>query len=239
MKVKYLLDEIEQEAAHRITGHIATDRFELLTLLSQEHVTLCGQFNWDFAQKWMDPVIKTKTGVYDYPLPDDFPLNFVFGGDKSGDKFLCKINNDTNESYLDYETPAQFFNHDYESATNSSPTNYTILSSPSGGKKLRLFPPPNSNSDTHYEILGVYTPDDWQLADEDDIPAVMTSSPFLRHRVLARYLRGRNNEAAAFFMQQADRDLVLLQFRHARSRRMRVTPRLGRFSRNEYSLMRR
>jgi len=238
MKVKYVLDEIQLEASHRVTKHINVDRYELLEILSQELNTLSGLINWDWALKWIDPVIKTTTGQSEYDLPENFPDNFIFGGEPGGTEHLCKLDNGTAESFLTHQSPAQFFSNNYTAVSNSTPHHYTVMTRPAGGKFLKLYPPPDSNDDAHYTIKGLYVPTDVGITEEDEILPLPGNSPILRNQVLARYFRGRNDSAMNYFESKAFENLKNLRYMQARSKRIRMQPRLGYYGSNDFGLVR-
>lgn len=237
MKVKQLLDDIEQLTQLQATRQTPVDRFLLLDWLSMELNELVGKAEWDWAMQRVTPVIVTKTGVSSYILPEDFPENFVrFGRDQSGTDngqgWACMLDDGSNETPLEYVSPASFFTQNLRAASNGRPTMYTILSNPRAEKELHLHQPPDSNSSNHYQIDGLYIPTDWTLDEEYDLPPVPAHSQILKYAVLRRV----NPERWGPLYGEAFRDLVM---RAANQRRSQVVPVKGRYNQDVYTLMRR
>lgn len=183
MNVKEWIDEIEWEGAQMSLE--VPDRRVLLRWVSTELAVLSGKLDSDIFTMHLDPAIITRTGTRYYDLPDNFGLNFC----RNGDNWVCRLNNGSNELQLDYVSNTEFFNSDLEGESNGTPSKYTVLSKPNGRKQIALSPPPDSNSDSHYTIDGLYIPTDWKLRDEDTVPPLPANSPILKYAVLRRLNR--------------------------------------------------
>lgn len=139
------------------TRDVFFDAYEVLAKAEIVLRSLAKAEDWSFLTAQLDPGVKTFTGKRDYPLPDDFGSNFVRGSD-DGTRYVCKLSDGSGEQHLNYLSPAQFFDADFEAASNGTPTDFTIQSDTSFHKRIWLDPPPDANGTTHYTIRGVYKP---------------------------------------------------------------------------------
>jgi len=227
MRVGLFLDEVEQSIQNRTTRQVPIDRDDLLQMAERALSDLAVGGEWDWSKVWLSPMIQTVTGVKDYSLPDDFPENFVRGGQDTGQGYLCKLSDGTNESPLTHKGHEQYFSQNLTGASNGRPSNYTVRRD-AGAAVLSVFPPPDSNSDSNYTILGLYVPTYWKFESEDDlIPAGAVIRPYLRESVLAMWYLGRNAAQLKEHQIMASEQLAALRFRQARARRSRAMPKLS------------
>ncbi len=223
MKASAHLDLIEQEVQDPETRASLPDRRILLKWFSRELSRLSSFEEWDFLAVRQAPLLTTTTGKANYRLPDEFPTNFVqsyddFTGEK---RFLCKISNGTNENFLEYSSPALFFTRDMEAETNGVPSEYTIMTTSGGSKEIWLSPPPNATART---VNGVYIPTNWDVDDEDEVPALPGNNRYLENSLLARLHRRTAPNLSAAFAADAAQDLNALYMSVARNRAAVMRP---------------
>lgn len=149
MQMRELVEQVKQD----IRG------FDAYEILAKAEIVLrdLAKNDWSFLTARLDPAVKTFTGQRFYPLPDNFGANFVRGAD-DGSQYVCKLSDGTGEQHLHYQSPAQFFDADFQAASNGAPTNYTIQTDPAFYKQIWLDPPPDSNNSANYTIRGLYKP---------------------------------------------------------------------------------
>ena len=227
MKVKYLIDEIKSEAEDRITRKVSLDDFEILDRIGVELTFVSGLEQWDWATEWLDPVISTITGVTEYPLPENFPENFVRGSGERGAHYLCKLSNGSTESFMTYLPIHSFYANDLTAASNGTPSDYTVRTTASNSREIVVYPPPDSNSDSNYTILGAYCPTEWTLKEMDSLPPVPGNCAILRHLTLGWYFKQRNPVLSRDYENKAQLDLASLRLREAQQRRARISPKMG------------
>lgn len=220
MNISIILDAVEQQVQDRATRRSPVDRMILLAWLEQELNTLAGMYEFDFLVKRVDPLILTTTGKRNYPLPEDFPENFIQGGD-DGHR-LCKINDGSREAFLDYKPPAEYFSRTIEDEPNAKPKDYTIMTQAGGAKEIFLGPPPDSNSDLNYTIIGLYRPTHWTLDKQDEIPPIPANAAVLRFALLRR-IQPEN----PLWHQEYERHLRHLVFRASASKKHLMQPMMG------------
>jgi len=182
MQVKEILDDIEQ--AYSTNGQQPPDRLTLLRWISSELSIITSKVPADCFYIYLNPIVSTVAGTKNYPLPNNFPMNFVKNAGTVGDKYCCMLDDGTNESALEYKSPAQFYSQDLRAIQNSIPSSYTIMNLPSGRKELVLSPTPDDN----YSVNGLYSPTDWSLTAENQIPSFPENNPVLLYGVLRRPL---------------------------------------------------
>ena len=240
MKVDLLLDEIEQSIQNRTTRSVAIDRDDLLQMVERSLSDLAVEGEWDWDKIWLAPMIQTATGNRHYPLPEHFPENFTRGGQDTGQEFMCKLSDGTNESFLIHKSPEQYFTQNITGGNNGTPAFYTVRRD-AGTPLLSIFPPPDNNGGSHYTILGLYTPSYWKLESQDDpLPGGASLRPFLREAVLQKWYLGRNAVQYAEHKRSTSDQLGLLRYRQAKSKRIRMIPRLSETgTHNDYSQMQR
>lgn len=188
MKVSYVLDSVEQTCALHNTGKtLAPDRAILLDWLNDGIAEIVSEQEWDWAMRFIYPVIMLKQSERYYQLPNDFGDNFVQYGDHDGTKFLCKLRNTTNstESFLNYESPSKFFSRNMASTTGGTSNYYTIVTKPGGSRLLVCDPPPDSTTGA-FGISGLYVPTEWVLNYEDELPPMPSNCSVLKYYVLER-----------------------------------------------------
>jgi len=156
VQIREIIENIRAEMSNS-TSDMLFDAYEVLSKAEIVLRALAHQEDWSFLTARLDPGVKTHTGVRDYPLPDDFGANFVRGAD-DGSRYVCKLSDGTGEQNLNYKTPAQFFDSDFEAASNGTPVDYTIQPDTSFYKRIWLDPPPDANGSSHYTIRGIYKP---------------------------------------------------------------------------------
>jgi len=154
--MRVLIEDVREEMGSGM-NEAGYDAYEILNKAERLLRDLATKEDWSFLTRHLDPAAKTFTGVRDYPLPDDFGANFVRGSD-DGSRYVCKLSDGTGEQHLNYKSPAQFFDSDFEAASNGTPTDYTIQPNAAYYKAIWLDPPPDSNSSSHYTIRGLYKP---------------------------------------------------------------------------------
>jgi len=224
MKVARVLNDIEQSMAYRMMpSEFRPSRRLLLDWMSNELNELSGRIsNAAVFAVHLEPAIVCTSGTREYNLPKDFPLNFLR---KSGDSFVCMIDDGTNEVNLEYVSPEEFYTMDLIAESNAKPTKYTIVTTQVGRRQLVLSPPP----DDDYEIDGLYIPD-WDLADEDSLPPIPGNCMVLKYGVLRRL----NRDMHETDYQRAVAELMLEMARMETS--VKASPKLGIHT-NDYSLM--
>ena len=210
MIVREILDDIEQVLQFK--GVASPGRPILTQWLSQELNELTGVADWDWAQVWLDPAVTTVDGTNEYSLPANFPENFLRGAGADGDSYCCKVSTSTKEEILDYRSPVQFHSLVFVGASEGQPTDYTVLTTSSGDRKIKLFPTP----DAAYNVSGLYVPTDWALTEQDAVPPVPGNCAVLKAGVMRRIDGGMEPR-----YQQAKAELML---RAAQNRRAQVVP---------------
>ncbi len=240
MLVRQYLDRLDDQLRDPFTRLLAIDRWELLDILSVECQYLSGEFQWDWAARYLPKIIQTYTGKRAYLLPDDFGLNFARGSDRSGKIFTITLDDGSNESPLEFEDQARLHTRDLTAESNGKPARYAIRTRSTGQRELVLSPPPDSNSSSHYTINGMYVPTDWTFDNQDTLLPVPDNSSVLEHRILARVYEGlEDDDRANRHEVKASRAQSALSVAQARSKSYQLRPKLSRFnSRNQYRLMR-
>ena len=225
MKTREWLDDVEDELI--IAGvKVKWEKYDLLNWASAELNRISGEFDADCFNVHLDPIIDTVEGTRYYNLPANFGLNFSPYGGPDGEGYCCMFNDGDNETQLEYVANAQFFTLNLAGESDGSPTKYTILSTPSGGKQIGLSPPP----DDSYEIDGLYKPTDWDLTMMDSIPPLPGNSAILKYAVLRRMDRNKWN-------QDYVTAYASLAMQIANDKKGRFNPYLGP-GRNDYALIR-
>ena len=222
MNAGQYLDLVEQTIQDPITRRTCPDRRILLNWLSRELQILSGREQWEFFQVRVAPLISTSTGKRNYPLPANFGSNFVLRRQGKDERYLCKLNNGTNESWLNYKSAADFYARDMESEDNGIPMDYTLTVTRGGRRELVLGPPPDANGTTGYTVGGVYVPTDWDLDEEDEVPPLPANSEYLEHRLLARIYKGRNADAFTLYSGLAASDLQQIYMESSRNRQVQM-----------------
>lgn len=182
MQIRELIQQVRSELQNTVTRGLEFDAYEIM---DRAEIVLRGlaKEDWSFLTQHINPAIKTHTGVRNYPLPDNFGDNFVRGSD-DGSRFVCKLSDGTGEQHLNYQSPAQFFDADFEGASNGVPADYTVQSDAAFYKEIWLDPPPDSNSSTHYTVRGLYKPTFVNLNLDSFVPEEISS--YLLFGVLMR-----------------------------------------------------
>ena len=242
MRAKEFLDQVEF-TLRQTFGEIPPDmsRLRLLQITGWELTNIASQADWKWARKWLEPVISTYTGQREYKLPEDFGENFVFGGDDLGERYVCMLDDGSNDSTLEYVAPEKFFSKNRTGASNSTPSEYTITRRSDGIKILHLDPPPDSNSDSHYTINGLYVPERWEIKEEHQQLPITGSYDGLLYGVLARAVTGTNPRQAADWQSFSRGKIRELKQREANAGHVqRLKVKLSRTGTgNDYTLMRR
>uniref|UniRef100_A0A6M3L2M7 Uncharacterized protein n=1 Tax=viral metagenome TaxID=1070528 RepID=A0A6M3L2M7_9ZZZZ len=213
MKVQHILDEIEISLNE--LGRSAVDRGLLLRHMSFDLSELVNNGEWDWSMVHLDPILSLVESQRDYTLPDDFPDNFVRGAGDRGDKFCCKLDNETNETLLDYLVPSQFYSKDLLAETDGTPRYYTISAVTGGRRRLSLSPPPDDAAT--YTIDGLYIPQNYELDYEDDLPP-MPNPTILKYTILRRY-------APSVYDVPYQQALAAMHMAQARNRRGQLIPK--------------
>ena len=228
-----ILRDIEFELRDPATGQVRATRPLLLALMSEELRELTGMEAWDWAMVHLDPVVQTVTGTHTYDLPDNFPENFVRYGGDSGESWVCKLDDASNESLLTYKPPTEFYSQNLRALSNGRPESYTIVTSAAGRRQIRLAPPPDANGTSNYTIDGLYIPTDWTLDEESQIPPIPGNSAILKHAVLRRL--------DTKFETSYQTSYSILMMRAAQQRRAQFTPMRNKYgsSWNSYAGARR
>ena len=219
MKVGLLLDQIEQELQSPSTRRIGIDRLRLLDYVEQELNSIAGLEQWDFLQRYINPIALTQPGVRNYPLPVDFPENFVQTVDTDRKAFFCKLDDGSRETFLEYVVPGAFFGRDLRQESNGPPDTFTITTLPNGQREIWMAPPPDGNSDTNYTLIGLYIPTLWEINEQDDLPPLPANASVLRFAVLRRVAPQRQD-----WNQEYLRYLSNLYLRAARMREAGMFP---------------
>ena len=188
MNVSEMLDDIEQVIA--ADGYAAKNRWLLLAWMSAELSELSGKADWDWNLAYLDPAVMTITGVSHYMLPANFGSNFSRYASDDGGDYACKLDDNSSQGILKYESPKQFFSHDFTSVSNGRPSSYSVMSTDSGRKEIWIYPPPDANGSVgYYLISGLYPQTDWHLDEMGGLPAIPGNSAVLKYGVLRRLNR--------------------------------------------------
>lgn len=203
---------------------------EITTRLNSKLQEIAEMGEFECFNVRLNPAVKTRTGVRNYELSDDFPGNFIRGSGEEGERRMVKLSNGTNEWHLEFESEAKFFARDVTAETNARPTAYTIRANAAGGRELWLAPPPDANSDSHYTISGIYRPVSFRFMDgSDQLP------PLPAWNLLIYGLASELRPDRADFAQMAEQGRRELLVRAAQGQDHRWTPQLAEFGgRNEY-----
>jgi len=212
-----LIDSVVQQLQDPVTRRVPRDRILLLDWLGQEVSELASAYQIDSLASVLEPVT-LEPGRARYPLPDDFPENFLRGGDDDGESFLCKLDDASVESQLDYLTPSRFFS-EYKTgagtvSSNGRPNDYTIITQ-KGAKEIFLGPPPDDSNS--YILTGVYIPTRF-VFDEFSSPAALQSHP----QVLKYGLLRRAQPGNQLWIQEYERSKAILAVNSALGRRSRL-----------------
>lgn len=220
MTYKELIHVVRRRLRNPVTKQSPDDdEFDFLELARVLLSDISDEFSW--RRVHLDPIVKTYTGQSEYPLPRDFGSNFVRGSGFDGRERVCKLNDGSVETFLSYEVPEKLFGNDWEVVANSKPTSYTVMTNESGYKFIKIFPPPNSNSDSHYEIRGMYRPDYSKVELSQNIPAEARN--YLTFALLA--LLEERSQVWLPMRDKAWRDIYMIE---ARNRKSQFVPRLGK-----------
>ena len=232
MLIRAYLDRLEGQVRDPLTRLPFADRWNLLSILSQEVRLLSGKYQWDWALSALRPIIKTSTGNRDYTLPENFGFNFARGvEDTDGHQFTVTISDGNSETPLEYVDPGAFYGMNLTAESNATPTKYTLRNSTSGRRILALSPPPDSNSDSHYTINGLYSPTDWVFENHDILMPIPGGTDLLEHRILAQVFESRDTDRYVIHQnlaREAEGSLLLTQ---AKSKRPRLSPRMSPYKR--------
>lgn len=228
MTVEEFLDEIEQKGPYYVGGKVPIpDRFTLLEWMSSELNTLSSKLpDGDCFYIYLTPMIETVESTRTYDLPDEFPMNFakLTPGD---DDFCCMLNDGTNDTPLHYKSPAQFYGKNLDAESNSTPSEYTIVTqSPRGNRAIVLSPPPDSNSAADYTIGGLYHPTNWKLTEESALPPLPNNCAILKWGVL----KTLNPNLESNYKEE----MAYLILRLAQQRRSVMYPHMGDYGINQY-----
>ena len=228
MLVSKFLDDIQQTATWLLApAEIRPDRRRLLAWMSSELNELSGKIpDADWWLIWLEPAIRTDTGVREYDLPESFPANFA---KLDTERFACNLDDGASEANLKYRRITEYYDQNLRGQTNGRPESYSILMRPDGRRQLLLSPPPDANGSVgYYEVDGLYNPG-WDLHDEDELPGIPNNLAVLKYGVLRRIspdLEPKFQEAYAYLLMEI-----------ARNRKIRISPNYGD-SGNRYARMR-
>ena len=227
--VKTYLDEIEQIAQAR--GIRLPDRAILLLWLGSELAELTSRAEFDWSYRHVDPAVSTITGTRAYALPSDFGDNFARNAGDSGDQWCCLIDDGTNETLADYLSPVQFRSKNLRGTGNGRPSEYTVMTTPSGAREIWLYPTPDANGSTgFYTVDGLYQPTEWTITERDGLPSIPGNNPVLKYALLRRI------DPATYEPKYVDAYTDLM-YRAAVNRRAQMVPVLGTGNYNENTLM--
>ncbi len=240
MQGKQLIDKIEQIA--RVRGVETPDRWTLLSWIADDLEEIISSRDWNWAKRWLDPIVNTAVGTREYPLPDDFGVNFCIYRDSADSgggvvvdatsiptsRYAVHIYDGTSQYDLIYRPPDEFYSQKLKAESNALPRYYTIMRN-AAGPYISLSPPPDL---TTYTVLGLYKPATWNLNEMSEIPP-MPHDHILIYGAL-KLLPGLQGEFGA----QYDSAFKTLCMEDAREHKVQIRPRLG-YARNEYTLIRR
>jgi hypothetical protein len=182
MTARELIERVLSKLRNPTTQqNLGVDAYDLLDDLRAYLLSLASLESWSWLQVHVDPIAKTETGKRAYPLPRDFPDNFLRNA-SNGLDYLCKLSDGSSESFLGYLPAVEFFASDRAAATNGKPASYTIQTNAAGRKEIALDPPPDSNSDSHYTIRGAYVMGFKNLQMDSVIP--LEAADYLLYRLL-------------------------------------------------------
>jgi|TARA_R100001086_G_scaffold58450_1_gene26745 hypothetical protein len=199
MIVEKLLDQIERRLTNKVTQVASVNRYELRELLNETLAELASMEQWEFLKKHL-LLAQTEEGVRNYDLPEDFPTNFLHSFDPPDTdvvNYSVQLDDGSTASSLTYETVDQFYQRNLSAESNSRPSHYTIVSSPSGVRQIALGPPPDSTS---YTISGTYIPNEFNMNNRDSLPLMPSNHNVLRYGVL-RQAQPRNQRWEAEYMR--------------------------------------
>jgi hypothetical protein len=181
---------------------------------------LTGDHDFDWAETWMDPMLETQTGVREYELPDDFPLNFV--PTETGDGYMCILKtSSTVEQKMDFLSLERFYSANLSAESNGTPSHYTIKTTKTGRRILALSPLPDSST---YTISGLYRPTNWALDDQDEVP------PMPNAQVLVSAVLRRFKELAAEYEGKYQSAYGGLLLENARNKRVALSPNILKYN---------
>lgn len=225
MKVKRLLDDIEQSPSYRsMPRELRPDRQMLLSWLSVELGELTSKIpDADIFAVRLEPAIVTLAGIREYSMPKDFGVNFLR---KDAETWAVMIDDGTTESQLPYKIPTEFYSQNLRAESNGVPACYTIVTTQRARRELVLSPPP----DGEYQIDGLYIPADWDFQDEDDLPPLPANNPILKYAVMRRL--------SADFEPKYGESWAQLMMELARSRKTQFKPQMAQDSGSGYQIVR-
>lgn len=225
MKVKKLLDDIEQSPAYRsMPRELRPDRQMLLSWMSVELGELTSKIpDSDIFAIRLEPAIVTVDGLREYSLPKDFGTNFMR---KDADTWSVMIDDGTTESQLAYKIPTEFYAQNLRGESDGVPSCYTIVTTQRARRELVLSPPP----DGEYTIDGLYIPTDWDFQDEDDLPPLPANNPILKYAVMRRM--------SADFEPKYAESWAQLMMELAKSRKTQIKPQMTQDLSSGYQLVR-
>lgn len=228
MKIRLLLDQVEDQIRDRITRELPVDRWELLDYLSNEVRILTGKSRFNWAASILRPAIQTTADEREYLLPENFGLNFMPGGSESED-FTVTISDGSNEIPIEFRSSERFYAMNLEAESNGRPSIYTIITDPlSGRRKIVLSTIPDSNSDSNYGINGLYIPTDWLFENHDLVLPVPHNNDLVEQRILMRVFEDRDSERYAIHSRLAQSSMNSLMLQVAQSKKYRIIPKMSR-----------
>lgn len=230
MQVKEVLNDVEQQLEH--LGVPSPDRLVLTQWLQQEVRTLVSKEDWDWAVVMLNPVIQVRSEVRTYPLPADFGTNFIRYTERDGSRYGCKLISNSNETFLDFESPAQFFTRNLSSTNTAVPAAYTITTLPNGRRQLHIDPLP----DATYSVTGLYRATGLKLEGEDDTLPYPGDSPIGTSLLMKRIFKGKPLEET--YSREVMDAMSDMRMELALARQARVIPVQGTSTTNTYRLFR-
>lgn len=218
MLTKELLDDVERTLTDPRTGLAPFDRGTLLRAANAELNRLTALGDWDWALIYL-PVVNIYIGRAYYQLPDNFGFNFA----KRGKAYLCKTITGTTEVVLTYQPPREFFARtDLSVTTTGPPADYTVMTLPSGTRQIHLMPIPSAV----YTLSGLYTPTDWKLQEESQLPPIPGNAEVLKDAMLVWAFETLGSQRLGFHVARYAESRLALGVKEAENRRMQFSPRM-------------
>ncbi len=218
------------------------DRFILYERITRElgRLIMIGYWDWSVVAVpgtlTASTVITFTEGTRTAALPADFGANFVRYSGPGGNRWLCKLVDNTvstpYERDLFYQSPAQLYDWDLTLTATAPPSWYTIQSNPSpttAGVNTKQMVA-DQLVDRDYQIRCLYVPNvtTWAITADSDVPVLTNNSSYLESAVWRTVVPpGHPEEKRAERDYEEDKAALMLEA--AQNRTSRLTPLLSMF----------